>query len=294
MNATELFRLRLQSLLARGLASSEIAAQVGLVAASEVWGGAEPRDRPAWYVWLRDRPGAFQLELAGAELLGDAVRAGRFTIRHYPSPASPAHASFSPEERRAAGELFDATGTPRIDAPALPESYFTVATLDWAIEREGTAAAFALATLDRLRARGKVGAVVRDVPGWRLAVPLFSAIAALYAQVERCAATRLVVARQAGFELFASEGGADSRDAPDLVQADAVLLFSGEGSSPRAGTALLDALCDPAAELAVDVGFSPGQHPPHVLLNDARLPIAVNHAWFGGAPHAEDLVACAC
>lgn len=293
MNATEHFRLRFQSLLARGLASSELAAQVGLAAASEVWGGAEPRDRPAWYVWLRDLPGAWQLELAGAEHSG-ALLVGRFNLRHYPSPASPAFASFSPEERRAARESFDATGTPRIDAPELPEAYFTVATVDWAVERDGRGAAFALATLDRLRSRGADGELVRDVPGWHLATPLFSALAALHAQVERCAATRLLVERQPGFELVATGGGADPRDAPDLVQADAVLLFPAEVSTPAAGAALLEALRDSAAEVAVDVAFLPGRQHPHALRDDPRLPLAVSPAWFGGTPHAEDLVACGC
>lgn len=246
-------------------------------------------------MWLRGIPGAWQLELAGAEPSPDgASLVGRFTVRHYPSPDSPAFASFSPEERRAAREALDATGTPRIEAPELPEAYFTVATIDWAVERDGKDAAFAISTLDRLRARAADGEVVRDVPGWRLALPLFSAIAALHAQVERCAAARLVVTRQPGFELVASDEGAGHRDAPDLVQADAVLLFPGDGSNPMAGAALLDALRDPEMDVAVDATFIPGEHLPCALQGDPRLPIAVSHAWFGGVPHVEDLVACGC
>lgn len=294
MSAVELFRLRFQALVARGLASSGIAARAGIAAASEVWGGAEPRDLPAWYLWLRGVPGAWQLELAGAGALPGTRSAliARFTVRHYPSPASPLLARFSPEERSAVRDALDATGTPRIDAPPLPEALFTIATVDWALEPEGDAAAFALSSLDRLRARSAAGEVRRDVPGWDLAAPVFSAVAALYAQVERRAATRLVLARQAGFELVAAPDGG-TRDALDTVQGEAVLLFAGASGEERAA-ALVDALRDPAAAGVADVAFPPGRHPPHALDVDPRLALEIGHAWFGGAAHAEDRIACAC
>ena len=69
MNAADPLRLRFQSHVALGLAASCIARRVRLRAASEVRGGNEPRERAAWYLWLRDHPGAWQIELAAAELL---------------------------------------------------------------------------------------------------------------------------------------------------------------------------------------------------------------------------------
>jgi hypothetical protein len=294
VNAPELFRLRLQSLVARGLAAGEIAARVRLAAASEVWGGGEPRERPAWYLWLRDTPGAWQLELTDAEALGSAAFVGRFTIRHYPSPAATVFARFSPEERKIAAEALDATGTPRIElASRIPDGLFTVASVEWAVDRESDATVLALSSLDRLRTRTERGEVVRDVPGWRLGVPIFSLLAGLHAQVERRAASRLVVSRQPGFEQVVSDGAAGHRDAPDTVQGEALVLFSPSHAAPGDAARLLDALRDPAAEIVADHAFATGNRPPHELAPDPRLPLAVSHAWFGGEEHAEDLM-CAC
>ena len=297
MNAPELFRLRFQSLVARGLASSGVAARIGLAAASEVWGGGEPRERPAWYLWLRDAPGAWQLELASAEALGapeGSAVVGRFTVRHYPSSSASAFASFSAEERRMALEVLDATGTPRIElASEIPDALFTVGSVEWAVDHESDDTAFALASLDRLRTRTEQGDIVRDVPGWRLGFPVFSMLAGLHAQVERRAASRLVVSRQPGFEAVVSEGAAGHRDAPDLVQGEALLLFSRAGALAGGASRLLDALGDPAAETVAEASFVTGEHPLHELTPDPRLPVQVSHAWFGGEEHVEHLT-CAC
>jgi len=297
VNAPELFRLRFQSLVARGLASSGVAARIGLAAASEVWGGGEPRERPAWYLWLRDAPGAWQLELASAEALGapeGSAVVGRFTIRHYPSSSAPVFARFSAEERRVALDALDATGTPRIElASRIPDAHFTVGSVEWALDPESDDTAFALASLDRLRTRTGSGDIVRDVPGWRLVCPVFSMLAGLHAQVERRAASRLVISRQPGFEAVVSEGGAGHRDAPDLVQGEALLLFSRARASAGGASRLLDALGDPAAEIVANASFVTGEHPLHELTPDPRLPVQVSHAWFGGEEHVEHLM-CAC
>jgi hypothetical protein len=297
MIAPDPARLRFQSLVALGLAASGIARRVGLAGASEVWGGDEPRERAAWYLWLREHPGAWQVELAAAEPLapaGGGAAVGRFTVRHYPGPRTPQLACFSAEERKVAAEDLDDTGTPRIElASRIPEAMFTVGSVEWALDEESGASAFVLAGLDRLRTRREDGEVVRDVPGWDLTAPIFSLVAGLYAQVERRAASRLVLARQPGFELVASQGGVEPRDAADAVQGEAALLFD-PPRDPGAGGRLLDALRDRDAQVLADVAFAPGVHPPHAVGADPRLPLRVSHAWFGGEAHAADGVACAC
>jgi hypothetical protein len=297
VNATELFRLRIQSLVARGLAAPEIAARVGLAAASEVWGGGEPRERPAWYLWLRDTPGAWQIELveAGAvPSIAGAASVGRFTVRHYPASADPVFMRFSPEEREIAAEALDATGTPRIElASRIPDGLFTVASVEWALDLDGGAAVFALSSLDRLRTRTGRGDVVRDVPGWRLGAPISSLLAGLHAQVERVAASRVVVSRQPGFERVVSGGAADHRDAPDTVQGEALVLFPPHHALAGDALRLLEALHDPAAEIVADESFVTGDPSPHALAPDPRLPVTVSHAWFGGEEHVEGPM-CAC
>lgn len=299
MNAAERFRLRFGSLLASGLASSEIGRLVGLAGASEVWGGDVPRDRPAWYLWLEGHDGAFQLELVGAEPVGgdrSETVVGQFAVRHYPSRASAVLPGFSAEERRVALEVLDATGTPRIDvASRVPHALFTVGSVEWAVDLGTDETVVALASLDRLRTRGAAGEIVRDVPGWDLTAPVFSLLAGLVAQVERRAAARLLVARHPGFELVTSGDGAEPRESADLLHGEGFVAFSPPNA--QGVSALLHALRDPDAEVALDVGLHPheGMHalsPRQVA--DARLPVPVSRAWFGGDARRADRGLCAC
>jgi hypothetical protein len=71
-----------------------------------------------------------------------------------------------------------------------------------------------------------------------------------------------------------------------------VLLF-GDLEGDR-GQGLLEALRDPAADLATELAFLPGRHPPHALQIEPRVALPISGAWFGGAERVQDLVACAC
>jgi hypothetical protein len=259
-----------------------------------VWGGDAPRDRAAWYLWLQDTPGAWQVELASAGPLGGAAAGavvGRLAIRHYPRRADLLFAAFDADERAMAAELLDATGTPCMRAASkIPERAFTVGTIEWALDPERDASLFVLATLDRIRTR-EAGRVIRDVPGWRLAMPIFSALAGLHAQLDRRAASRLVVARQPGFELVREGSGLEPRDADDVAHGEALLLFGARDGSGEPAARLLAAVRDEAAEVIADASLSPAADPPRV--SDARLRVAVSPAWFGGEAHAEGS-ACAC
>lgn len=297
MNAAEVFRLRFQSLLAAGLASSPIAERVGIAAASEVWGGDHPRERPAWYLWLRDRPGAWQLELVAAETL-DGVGSGtglvgRFTVRHYPAQATKEFTQFSALEQRVAATSLDATGTPRIElASTIPDALFTVGTIDWALDLESDAAGFGVASLDRLRTRAGSGELVRDVPGWSLAVPAFSAIVGLHAQVERRAVSRIVVARLAGFETAGADG--QQRDAPDIAYGEGFVVFPGSDGGREQATAVLRALQDADAEIVHDTELGQGAAGADILELDLRIALPVGRGWFGGELHTHDRALCAC
>jgi hypothetical protein len=293
-SAEEVVRLRLQSLLARGLAAPEVARRVGLAAASEVWGGDAPRERAAWYVWLRERPGAWQLVLAGAEPLpGPARRVlGRLTVRHYPA-AGPTLDAFDPEERAAALAVLDPTGTPRIElASRLGAHLFVVGTVDWALDLERDASLFSLASQDRLRTR-EDGRVVRDVPGWTLASPIFSLLAGLHAQLDRRQAARLVLARATGFEVVREDGGPTCRDAVELAQGEASLLFSAADGCSGPGSALLLAARDEDATVVRDEWLAAAARPAGSFAEEPRLPVEVSSAWFGGELHFERST-CAC
>jgi hypothetical protein len=291
--ALETFRLRFQSTLARGLAAPEVARRAGLAAASEVWGGAAPRELPAWYLWLAGRRGAWQVELAEARLLEDArSAAGRFTVRHYPAPDDPRLASFDPEERAAAAAWLDGTGTPRIDAgSAIGARLFAVGVLEWAVDLEGDTSVLVLTSQDRLRSR-RDGRRVRDVPGWALAREVFSTIAALHAQVERRVAVQLVVARQPGFELVEDGDAPGPHDTADVTGGEALLAFGAPGGCGSAARRLLRALRDEGGELVADESLEPAGA-GRAVGAAAGLELEIAPAWFGGEAH-QAVSACAC
>jgi len=296
VSAKEQAQFTIQSLLARGLGATEVARRTGLARASEVWGGDEPLDRPAWYLWLLTSPGAYKLELADAETISSGGWRARYTIRYYPARTEPAFERFSAEERAAVqGGLLDATGTPGIDvASKIPGNLFVVGSLEWASDPDGKAIVIGLSALDRLVAREDGGATIRDVPGWRLGASLFTTIAGLHAQIHRHAVRRILLTRQQGLELVLSGSEFGWRDTDDTVQAEAALVFGIPEDPFAVGDSLLDSMREPGAEVAADERFEGKCKHPSALEADPRIALPVSHAWFGGEAIAEDRIACAC
>ncbi len=296
MSAAERARFAIQSLLARGLGATSVARASGLARASEGWGGSEPRDRPAWYVWLSDSPGAYKLELEDAEDLPSGAWRARITIRYYPSADESAFGGFSGEERAVVEDgLIDATGTPRIEvASRIPRPLFVVGSLEWTATPEGDATAMVLLAMDRLVARDGAGRTLRDVPSWKLSSALMTTLAGLHAKVDRRTALRVRLTRQVGLEFVLADGGPRWEDTAARVQAEAGLLFAAPGGSPDGVDALLDAMMDPGAEVVADERFDGRCRHPARLEADDRIPLPVSHAWFGGETIAEDRIACAC
>jgi hypothetical protein len=296
MSAEEQARFTIQTLLARGLGATEVARRTTLARASEVWGGDEPLDRPAWYVWLSGTPGAYKLDLAEAGVLPAGGWRARFTIRYYPSPAEPVFPGFSAEERDVVRSgLLDVTGTPRIDAAStIPHALFGVGSMEWGVDAARDATFVGLSALDRVVAREGDGRVARDVPGWRLGAGLVSTFAGLHAQIERQAVRRILLSRQPGFELLVGGTEPTWRDTEDAIQADAALLFAAPGQHSTTGDSLLEALRDPDGEVVADERFDGRCRHPVALGADPRIPLHVSHAWFGGESLSEDRIACSC
>ena len=286
--------------MARGLAAHRVADEVGLVAASEVWGGDAPRERPAWYVWLRGSPGAWQIELVAAERVGANAFSGKFVVRYYPSRDEPDFSSFSDEERSFATTGLDATGTPRIDlASRLPESSFTVGGLEWSVDLDTDESVVAMWSLDRLRVRSKLDrdrssgpALLRDVPGWKLTTPMFSALAGMHAQIDRQTAARLVITSSPGFELVSSGEAVEPRDTSDTAHGEVLVGFA-PADAPPSRSPLVDVLRDADASVVVDE-FLPRYHSDRPIEHDPRFPIIVRHSWFGGEEHPATRIACSC
>ena len=266
MSGVELFRTMVGAMIAQGFAVDSVRDGLDLKGASEVWGGPETDDHPAWYFWLTSARGAYRLRLEQTEDLIEcptpAVR-GVFSVKYYPAPGEPVFRHFSdPERALVEGPLFDRTNTPTFDAQAfIPEPLFNVGAIG-CIKDLATGQVFLeFTSIDRLRffpARGHAGGAgaerpengdgaerpehgdgalpVRQLPAWDVGYPLFDALVGLQAFQGGRPPKRIVLSRQAGFEFVATEaGGDDLRDSRDATFKSLLVAFfpeTGATSSP--------------------------------------------------------------
>ncbi len=163
--------------------------------------------------------------------------------------------------------------------------------IEWAIDVERDVSVMVLTSLDRLRSRGGDG-LLRDVPGWTLARPVFSTLAGLHAQVERRAAVQLVVGTLPGFELVDDAGELRPRDGADAVQGEALLAFGSASGCGSAARGLLASLRDAEAEVVADDALGPASH-GRAVCSVPGLELTVSPAWFGGEQHFEGS-SCSC
>lgn len=253
MNPGEFFRTHVGAMISQGFVADVVRDRLDLKGASEVWGGPDSDDHPAWYFWLTSSPGAYRLGLSHAEVLdqgGEPVPRGVFSVKYYPSPFEPVFHRFSRRERALIeGEMFDETNTPRLEIPdRIPESLFAVGTIEITRDLGRGQAFLKYVSLDRMRIGNphsdpggndlSVGAPspTRVLPAWDLGYPLFDAIVGLEAFLSRRAPKRVMLSRQAGFEFVESETGTlEPRDCEQAALKSLLLIFfpqHGNGPSP--------------------------------------------------------------
>jgi hypothetical protein len=95
---------------------------------------------PGWYLWLKEKKGAYRLDLINADTAPQKNRRsaefstvelavqGQFAIRYYPSEEEESFEAYSCFEKLIRfGPLFDTTGTPTFEGRnKIPESHFVV------------------------------------------------------------------------------------------------------------------------------------------------------------------------
>ncbi len=257
MSAVEMFRTVVGALITQGFAVDSVRDGLDLKGASEVWGGPETDDHPAWYFWLTSSRGAYRLRLEQSENLeacpSPAVR-GVFSVKYYPSPSEPVFRHFSEQERGLVdGPLFDATNTPTFDAQALiPEPLFNVGAIGCTKDLATGQVFLEFTSIDRLRffpapahaggdgperpENGDGVPPVRQLPAWDVGYPLFDALVGLQAFRGRTPPKRIVLSRQDGFEFVATgTGGDDLRDSRAATFKSLLVAFfpeDGAASSP--------------------------------------------------------------
>jgi hypothetical protein len=188
------------------------------------------RKTSAWYLWTKDRKGAYSLQLAGTELANaksDGIRSSRnkkvvwvvsdFTLRYYPSPEEPIFEDYAFVERQVrTSPCFDHTGAPFSDKQdSIHKALFVVGTLHFAFDRDLNFARLGISSQDRwteILKGGPVvktdyrrtievlpeGSVMRNVPGWELSWCFFDKLLLSFCYVHKCCPIALRLSKSPG------------------------------------------------------------------------------------------------
>lgn len=269
------FRLKVDALLMTASWVDRLRHELGLVGASQVWG-----ERPAWYLWLADPPGAFHLEMMETEEADSGpmgLARALFSIKFYPRPDSGLFNLFSPQERAIAlNGCFDHTGTPLFEKLGeIPAHLFTVGSLEMICQPGQDWLIFCLAAQDLCREVeiSRVGtdqaapeAVVRRAPGWSLAHGLFSSLLSLWSFQHKQTPSRIQMTTESGFEVI-SNGPAETfvREASDISLQSMWVMFGAELQiHPLAALNYMDSeLKEPGRHVLVNQSFSCGHFHHH-------------------------------
>jgi hypothetical protein len=272
---------------------------LGIKAASQVWG-----DQPAWYLWLSEAVGTYQLLLADPVSDDDEgeIARGIFSVKCYPYTNQEVFQTFSKAERRVLNSrLVDETHTPRFeDRAKIPDDLFNVAVIDYAVNREDSMACLTLESLSTWRVvndqpKADEGHchpddshrdLDRHVPGWQLALPLFDRLLSMVAFYSKKSPSRIRVTRTSGFE-FTRTGSTPMvvNEAADINCYTASVLFGTAGKANQAGGPTESSLMDEAArpeqsEVLCDQSFSENRCRSHGIWTGISDVFPINRLWW--------------
>lgn len=197
MLAAEFFRTRMSSMIANGFAVETVRDGLDFAGVSEFWGGPAYDDRPAWYFWLTNMRGAYQLRLQKYEsVLEEPLFMGVVgSIKYYPSPLEPVFRYFSQQERRWIRTTFDETRTPKHEsAEAIPEHLFQVGSFRFLRDFRQQQSFLEFAT-DSTPAHLD-STLASHLPAWDLGYPLFDSLVGLESFLSRKAPKRVILELQ--------------------------------------------------------------------------------------------------
>jgi hypothetical protein len=185
---------------------------------------------PAWYLWTKNRKGAYSLQPAGtegADAKSGGIRSSRnkkvvwvvsdLILRYYPSPKEPIFEEYAFVKRQVrTSPCFDHTGAPFSDKQDLiHKALFVIGTLHVAFDRELNFARLGISSQDRWTEILKGGAVVktdhrrtievlpegsviRNVPGWELTWCFFDKLLLSFCYVHKSCPIALRLSRSPG------------------------------------------------------------------------------------------------
>jgi hypothetical protein len=222
------------------------------------------RKTSAWYLWTKDRKGAYSLQLAGtkpADAKSDGIRSFRnkkvvwfvsdFTLRYYPSPEEPIFEEYAFVERQVrTSPCFDHTGAPFSDKQdSIHKALFVIGTLHLAFDRELNFARLGISSQDRwteiLKGGTLIetdhrrtievvpeGSVIRNVPGWELSWCFFDKLLLSFCYVHKSSLIALRLSKSPGVAYYIDTHGVaiEVQDAAihEWTLGTGVLLQSGQ------------------------------------------------------------------
>jgi len=293
--------------------SEQFRSDIGFNGVSQIWGG-----RPAWYFWLADAPGVYQLEMMDTEEDPD-TREDRctavFKVKCYPYQERAEFQSFSfLEKKLVQSNLFDDTHTPAFEHQGdIPDDLFTVATVEISMDLEGHAAIFSFESMACLQTRYvqethqsfelinrerifRSQEIDRKVPGFRLGYRLFDCLMALYANAHKQSPLEIRFLKTPGFEVVISGSTVDARRTDSIAGYDLGILFS---TSPSGDCSDEDdrlmANCEDDEELIYYRRFLCGHY--HDSQEEMQLPVRLNRQWWSlahGQYQSELASSCGC
>jgi hypothetical protein len=276
--------------------SEQFRADIGLQGVSQVWGGA-----PAWYIWLADAPGVYQLALVETEEKkqnGKTLCNAGFAVKCYPYPGDACFQSFSFfEQTLIKSHLFDRTNTPVFECrEKIPPDLFTIAMLEVTMDHEAPMASFCIETQDTLRSRYAAetdqffpivdldrrfveGEIDRDIPGLKIAYPLFDCLMCLYANAGKQAPLQVQCSKTPGFEVVIERGKVNAKPNKAIDGYRLEVLFTLPVSNEHKNDVLMqiDSAENREAPFYERI-FSCGHF--HDDEADDNLPIFINRNWW--------------
>jgi len=291
------FRNKIENMLITASWVETLKHAIGLEAVSQVWG-----EKPAWYFWIKNRSGAYSLQLENAstqKTVNGKWGNGNFIIKYYPYPREEVFKDFSFQEKCfVQSEYFDRTCTPRFEyKEKIPETLFNVAVMEYLASPDKGPALFSLTSLDTMRISYnqetvekysmldqnkifKPGETDRSVPGWELGFMLFDRLLSLNSFYSRNKPLRVVMTRSSGFEYIFHNNHMQCVDASDLNIYSLHVLFGAQNQKmAQAGKELMDQRCtDEDQEVVYDRTFLCGHY--HNETEQFPISIPLNEQWW--------------
>lgn len=264
---------------------------------------------PGWYLWTKDRMGAYYLQLIGTEPVGaksDGMRLSRnkklvwvisdLILRYYPSPKEPIFEEYAFIERQVRiSPCFDHVGTPFSDKQdSIHKSLFIVGTLHLVFDRGLNFARLGISSQDRwveILKGGPVvrtdhrrtievlpeGSVMRNVPGWELGWCFFDKLLLSFCYVHKCCPVALRLSRSPGAIYHIDTDGVATEVQDDTIHE----WILGTGISLQSGQELENSMTSLRKLVMAFLQYSPEDD--EFLVDYLEGPPESEHPWINPA-----------